>query len=148
MITTSEYALDQAARQENFPVASRLLSPRFRGRVVAFYRYARLADDIADDPDMSAADKLNGLQALEDGLDGRGTPNVALALRETLDGTGSGDVVALAAARTLLTAFRRDAGGIVCADWADLMAYCDASAVPVGRFLLAIHGEEADTHAP
>ncbi|MEM7642501.1 MAG: squalene/phytoene synthase family protein [Pseudomonadota bacterium] len=148
MNTIPEYALDQAARQENFPVASRLLSRRLRGRVVAFYRYARTADDIADDPALGTADKSERLQSLEDGLDGRGRSAVALALREALDGTGVGDASALAAARKLLVAFRRDAGGIACVDWDDLMAYCDASAVPVGRFLLAIHGEAADTHDP
>ncbi|MEM7488365.1 MAG: squalene/phytoene synthase family protein [Pseudomonadota bacterium] len=149
MNARSTTSLDAAAKRENFPVASRLLSPPLRSRVVAFYRYARTADDIADDPALGTVAKLDGLQALEDGLRGLGPDNSGTVLRRALDGSGNGrDAEALAAARDLLTAFRRDAEGIACADWADLMSYCDASAVPVGRFLLAIHGEDARSRDP
>jgi phytoene/squalene synthetase len=51
-------------------------------------------------------------------------------------------------AGALLPAFRRDAGGTCCADWADLMGYCDHSARPVGRFMLAVHGEGPEAEAP
>lgn len=148
MTTSSETALDQAAQRENFPVASRLLAPRARARVVAFYRYARLGDDIADDPDLSTPHKLDGLQTLEDGLDGELDDNAGAALRKVLNDGSSGDAQALEAARHLLAAFRRDSCGISCTDWTDLMSYCDASAVPVGRFLLAVHGEDASSHGP
>ena len=141
--------LDRAARRENFPVASRLLPPHARGKVVAFYRFARAADDIADDPDASPEAKLGRLDAFGRGLSGQDGKGPAAALRRALDdGRTPSDATALAAAGELLVAFRRDAGGIACADWADLMAYCDVSAAPVGRFLLAVHGEDAVTHGP
>ena len=35
-------------RDENFPVASRLIHPRHRGAILAFYEFVRIADDIAD----------------------------------------------------------------------------------------------------
>ncbi len=43
----------------------------------------------------------------------------------------------------LLDAFRQDAVRTRYADWADLIAYCDRSAAPVGRYLLDLHGEDA-----
>ena len=141
--------LDRVAGRENFPVASRLLPPHARDKVVAFYRFARAADDIADDPDTTSRTKLARLDDFAQGLSGRGTAGPAVALRRALhEGQAPSDTAALASAEALLGAFRRDAGGIACADWADLMTYCDASAVPVGRFLLAVHGEDAATHAP
>ncbi|WP_299817693.1 squalene/phytoene synthase family protein [uncultured Jannaschia sp.] len=148
-IDRSSSDLDRAARRENFPVASRLLPSGIRGKVVAFYRFARAADDIADDPDTTPEAKLARLDDFARGLAGDDGAGPAAALRHALhDGRDAPDAVALAAAGDLLVAFRRDARGIACADWADLMSYCDASAVPVGRFLLAVHGENAATHGP
>lgn len=127
------------AGTENFPVASRLLTGRKRGAVMAFYRYARAADNVADDADLAAAVKLSELDAFEAGLDGDpdGRPE-ALALRSALADRPE----ALAEARRLLGAFRQDARGATYATWDDLRAYCAMSADPVGRFLLALHGED------
>lgn len=136
----------KTADQENFPVASVLLAPALRGKVMAFYRFARFADDVADDPKLPAEDKLARLEALEQALAGRtlaGFVAPALALRQALDG----DERLLDHAARLLQAFRRDALGECCHDWADLMAYCRFSAAPVGRFLLDLHGEDARGHA-
>ena len=41
----------------------------------------------------------------------------------------------------LLVAFRRDVTKRRYEDWAELMDYCRYSAAPVGRFMLAVHGE-------
>jgi phytoene synthase len=117
-------------------VASWLLAPALRGKVLAFYRVVRLADDIADAPGLTAREKLLRLDAVEAALDGApGVPEAA-ALRES----GAG----VSEARTMLTAFRRDATEGRCADWAALEDYCAHSAVPVGRFLLRLHGEGGD----
>ena len=42
-------------RDENFPVASRLIHPRHRGPILAFYEFVRTADDIADHATLAAA---------------------------------------------------------------------------------------------
>src|SRR4029079_12359672 len=55
-------------RDENFPIASLVLAPEYRDAVLAFYAFARLADDIADAPDRNAAEKLQRLDALEQAL--------------------------------------------------------------------------------
>ncbi|MBM2575890.1 squalene/phytoene synthase family protein [Jannaschia sp. Os4] len=129
------------AASENFPVASRLLPRGTRARVVAFYRFARAADDAADGGDHSPESRLARLDSLEAGLDGT-------ARNEGSDLRALVDPPALAEARALLPAFRRDVTLTDCADWDDLMAYCASSAVPVGRFLLAVHGEGEDAQAP
>lgn len=105
-------------RSEAFPVASLLLAPSLRGPVLAFYRFARQADDIADAPELRAEQKLARLAELEAGL-----------------AEGDGE------ARLLLDAFRQDVLKSRYADWDELLDYCRRSANPVGRFLLRLHGE-------
>ena len=70
--------------QENFPVASWLVRPDARAPIMAYYRFARAADDIADNPQAAPEDKLRLLGAMRDGLSGAsevgGDPNaIALA---------------------------------------------------------------------
>lgn len=119
---------------ENFPVASVLLGRAVRAPVLAFYRFVRAADDVADSPDLDAGAKLARLDALERALD---DPATALPEARGLHATGAGT----AEARTMLSAFRQDATRGRYADWADLEAYCARSAEPVGRLLLRLHGE-------
>ncbi len=131
-------------RSENFPVAGRLLWGAERGRVLAFYAFARAADDVADDPGRSPERKLARLEAFEAALDGRDGAPEGAALRAAL---GSG-APGIGHARTLLGAFRQDARGARYETWADLRAYCAMSADPVGRFLLSLRGEGPGAEAP
>lgn len=132
-------------RDENFPVASRVLSPEHRDAVLAFYAFARMADDIADAPDLAAAEKLARLDALEQALVA-GDPAVPQAAR--LHAADRRHGAGLVQARDLLRAFRQDAVKARYNDWAELIAYCRISANPVGRFLLALHREPASAKAP
>lgn len=129
------------AGSENFPVASRLLPKHLRPHVMAFYRFVRLADDIADDPDLEPETKLAYLEALERALTSGQAKHAylkpALDLRASLQTTGVSD----RHARQVLRAFRRDAVGARCHTWSDLLLYCRFSANPVGRYLLDLHGE-------
>jgi len=127
---------------ENFPVASLLLAPGRRAPILAFYRFARLADDVADHPALTPAEKLDRLDQLEAGLGGA----------PTLDGEAAELRAILAAhdvsdehARALLQAFRQDARVTRYDDWPQLLAYCASSAMPVGRFVLDLHGEARAT---
>lgn len=127
------------ARVEDFPVASRLLPAHLRAAIMAFYRFVRTADDIADAPDLPPADKAEALDILEEGLlhGGDDTPAVAVSLARALAEHGLAPIAAL----DMLRAFRFDAaGGGYCRTWDDLIDYCRCSAMPVGRFLLALHG--------
>lgn len=137
-----------AARRENFPVASRLLPARLRPHVLAFYRFARMADDVADDPYADPDAKIACLGALEraliTGLARQPLLGPAAALHRSLKETKTPD----RHARLLLQAFRRDAQGARCKTWNDLIAYCRLSAAPVGRYLLDLHREDADACGP
>jgi squalene synthase HpnC len=129
------------ARAENFPVASRLLPRHLRPHVLSFYKFVRLADDIADDADLEAESKLAYLDALERALTSGQAKHAylkpALDLRASLQATGVSD----RHARQVLRAFRRDSVGARCHTWSDLLLYCRFSANPVGRYLLELHGE-------
>jgi squalene synthase HpnC len=129
-------------KQENFPVASFILKPRHRAAVMAFYRFARTADDIADHPALTPAERLRHLERMRATLAGESDDDApSLALREVQIAEGLSPGHGL----DLLTAFRQDAAQTRCADWAALMDYCRYSAMPVGRFVLDVHGEAKTT---
>ncbi|HZH53826.1 MAG TPA: squalene/phytoene synthase family protein [Microvirga sp.] len=132
-------------RNENFPVASLVLSRACRGAVLAFYNFARMADDIADAPGSSPSDKLDRIAALEHALvSGDATVREAQRLHAVDARHGTG----IPEARNLLRAFRQDVVKARYLDWSELTAYCSLSAIPVGRFLLRLHGEAEAAHAP
>lgn len=129
---------------ENFPVASWLVRREHRAPMLTFYRFARAADDIADDPDLSADEKLVRLEAMRATLIGESDADrPALALRDTLAARRMDTRHPL----DLLAAFRRDVSNPRVADWDDLIDYCRLSAMPVGRFVLDVHGEDRATWA-
>jgi squalene synthase HpnC len=127
---------------ENFPVASRLIHPRHRPAIFAFYEFVRTADDIADHPSLAESDKLELLDRLEQSLldDNQPGPE-ALRLREALAERN----LSPRHAQDLLAAFRTDVTKSRYRDWDDLMGYCRYSAMPVGRFVLDVHGERRET---
>ncbi len=131
---------------ENFPVGSRLIARKFRDPMHRFYAFARNADDIADSPVLSPDDKVARLNVMEEVLLGRqdtGSPS-ALALRRSLAETG----VSPRYATDLLIAFRRDAVKLRYATIDELYDYCHYSAVPVGRYVLDLHGENHECYSP
>jgi squalene synthase HpnC len=139
MTTVAEALSGKGHRDENFPVASWLLSEERRGPILAFYRFVRAADDVADHPALAPEEKLRLLDDLEDALTGRGAPDPhAEPLRIALARTGLSPNHAL----DLLKAFRLDARKDRYANWSELMDYCALSAAPVGRFVLDVHGED------
>jgi squalene synthase HpnC len=132
-------------RDENFPVASHLIHPRHRGAILAFYEFVRIADDIADHASLGESEKLAHLDALEASLLGRHDQvpqavTLRAALRERNLSTRH--------AQDLLTAFRMDVTKLRYSDWDDLMNYCSYSAMPVGRFVCDVHGEDRAVWGP
>jgi len=127
---------------ENFPVASVLIHPRHRGTILAFYRFARTADDVADHETASPAEKLRLLADMQESLLGNSRASAeGVALRQALGARGLSSQHAL----DLLEAFRRDVTKLRYANWDELMDYCRYSAMPVGRFVLDVHGEDRST---
>ena len=139
MTTVSEALSGKSHRDENFPVASWLLSEQRRAPILAFYRFVRAADDVADHPTLPPATKLKLLDDLDDALCGRGPPvQEAEPLRLALAESSLSPKHAL----DLLKAFRLDVRKNRYADWSELMDYCALSAAPVGRFVLDVHEED------
>jgi hydroxysqualene synthase len=126
-------------RDENFPVASFLLKSEHRAPILTFYRFARTADDVADHPDAPPHEKLAHLGRMRATLSGESDEDPdALALRRVLDERGLDTRHGL----DLLEAFRRDVTQLRYPTWDALIDYCAVSAMPVGRFVLDVHGED------
>ncbi|HEX4111264.1 MAG TPA: squalene synthase HpnC [Stellaceae bacterium] len=129
----------KGAGDENFPVGSFLIRRELRPHVHAFYRFARQADDIADNPDLSPEEKVRRLDRMGeilDGSPGNDSP-AAVAMRTSLRETG----ITARHCHDVLRAFRLDATKKRYRDWDDPMEYCRYSASPVGRQVLDLHGE-------
>jgi len=131
----------KGAGDENFPVGSFLIARPLRPHVAAYYAFARAIDDIADNPELEPAEKLDRLDAMDRAL-GEDTSEPRFAKAQALRRSLLETNVDFAHARDLVSAFRQDATKGRYANWAELMGYCDRSAAPVGRFLLELHGED------
>ena len=129
-------------RNENFPVASFLIHPRHRSAILAFYNFVRTADDIADHATLAPQEKLDLLDRLDAGLVGENDDDaVAIRLRDAL----AERALSPRHAQDLLAAFKLDVTKLRYRDWDDLIGYCSLSAMPVGRFVLDVHGESRST---
>lgn len=129
---------------ENFPVASKLVPARYRPAVVAIYRFARAADDLADEGDAAPAERVAALAAFDEALRAIGRnetppaapfPELAAAIRR--------HALPLAPFHDLVSAFRQDVTTARYATWRELQDYCRRSANPVGRLLLALYRAES-----
>lgn len=126
---------------ENFPVASWLCPPRLRPAVLAIYRFARCADDIADEGEASPEERLAALRRLRAQL-------LALPDRPDPEAPWAGPLAAavrehqlpLGLLADLLSAFEQDCVKQRYATRAELLDYCRLSANPVGRLLLHLAG--------
>jgi hydroxysqualene synthase len=142
MTTASELRSGKTHRDENFPVASWIIHPRHRALILAFYNFVRTADDIADHATLDEHEKLAYLDLLEAELLGRGDSQPeAVNLRRALAGRSMPPRHAL----DVLIAFRMDVTKLRYETWDEVIHYCRYSAMPVGRFMLDVHGESTST---
>ncbi len=133
---------------ENFPVASRLLPAKLRPHVAAIYAFARTADDFADEPGYSDAERMRLLRDWRARLhapprdrDSTGQAqspddSVFLALHDTIERF----TLPMQLFDDLLNAFVQDVGTTRYSTWADVIEYCRQSANPVGRLVLRLSG--------
>jgi phytoene synthase len=125
---------------ENFPVASLLLPAPLREPIEIIYRFARSADDFADEGDDPAEVRLHKLNDYRRQLAEPREPllrDVAKIMRE--------HELPMALFADLLDAFSQDVTKKRYADFAELMAYCRRSANPVGRLLLHLFKRTNDS---
>ena len=154
------------AHYENFPVASWLCPPRLRAPIAAIYRFARTADDIADEGDAGADKRLAALAAYRAELalafqqvQTAAAPSPPDPTRQRWPDVFTSLSVAIhsfdipeAPLAALLSAFVQDVektrDGAGYADRSELLQYCARSANPIGRLLLHLYGlREADEPA-
>lgn len=138
MTGAADLASGKGHSDENFPVAG-IVKPQHRAPILAFYRFVRAADDVADHATAPAEEKLRLLEIMRASLVGESDENrEGVALRAILAERSLSEQHAL----DLLEAFRRDCTKTRYRDWSDLMDYCRYSAAPVGRYVLDVHGED------
>ena len=134
---------------ENFPVASLLLPTHMRPAIAAVYAFARRADDFADEPGPSAAERIARLDGWQQRLHGRnpaifddrdrqtgGDDLIFVALHDAIERHG----LPMTLFDDLLSAFRQDVSTSRYATWSDVLDYCRRSANPVGRLVLRVAG--------
>ena len=129
---------------ENFPVASLLCPRRLRPAVRAVYAFARTADDLADEGDLSAAERLQSLGAYRCDLQATVSEKAASSRWPSVF-AALGIVIKqfrlpVDQLEALLDAFVQDVTVVTYASRAELLDYCRRSANPVGRLMLRLHG--------
>lgn len=136
-----------AAHYENFPVASWLCPPALRPPIAAIYWFARTADDLADEGQAGAADRLADLAAFRQDLqaaaDGHGWSARWASVFAPLAAQIATHALPLPLLSDLLSAFEQDVrqtdAGTAYPDRDALLDYCSRSANPVGRLLLHLY---------
>jgi squalene synthase HpnC len=133
---------------ENFPVASFLIPADIRPLVAALYRFARGADDIADEGSDSDEKRLHALTSvfigINDVFDNKSTNNKIasfsrLILAYRLEGVTREPFLAL------ISAFQQDVVKKRYATRAELLDYANRSANPVGRLMLLFFGVRSES---
>ena len=132
---------------ENFPVASILLPARLRQPIEVIYRFARSADDIADEGDALAAERLAALSGYRQELERirSGTPPETPLFRDLAVVIRKYDLP-IQLFFDLLDAFAQDVVKTRYADYPELIDYCRRSANPVGRLVLHLFGRTEPVH--
>ena len=127
---------------ENFPVASLLCPAPIRPAVRAIYRFARTADDLADEGDAPAVQRVQALQRYRAQLHAAWQGQTPLEWHdvfEELIPAARRHGLALAPFDDLLDAFSQDCNHPLYTDREQLLDYCRRSANPIGRLLLALY---------
>lgn len=139
--------LHSVEHYENFPVASWLMPRRLRPAIVAIYGFARHGDDLADEGDAPACERLRALGALREDLERaqRGEPPVSDAVARLVPHVHAHGLD-WSRFTALLSAFEQDVRTHSHPDEASLDDYCSRSADPVGHLVLALTGQLDDVN--
>jgi len=129
---------------ENFPVASLLLPRELREPVGVIYRFARTADDFADEGSDTVPARLEKLQGYRVELQGiQAKRSSAAPLFSDLARVVRTHGLPLQPFHDLLDAFAQDVVKNRYADYAEVLDYCRRSANPIGRLLLILFKKDS-----
>nr|WP_314899708.1 squalene synthase HpnC [uncultured Deefgea sp.] len=127
---------------ENFPVGSFLLPKPFRPAIAVVYHVARYADDLADEGDASATERLIALNECSAELQRIERGETPLTARfQALAPVIAQYQIPLGLFEDLFSAFRQDVIKTRYQNFGEVIDYCRRSANPVGRILLHIFGQ-------
>jgi len=138
---------EQIARShyENFPVASWFVPKEIRKYIWAIYAFARIADDYADEPGYTLAERMDNLnqwgQYLDECYNGNPTHRVFAALADTVERFQ----IPVELFQNLLTAFRSDVTVKRYETFEEVLEYCCHSANPIGRLVLLLFNYRSET---
>ena len=145
--TTYNSALDFARKHyENFPVVSLLIPKELRKHIAIIYLFARTADDIADEGNLSENERLQQLNDFENSLHNLLIGNFKSHFEEALHHTIIQKNLTPQMFYDLLKAFKQDVIKKRYENYDELLFYCKHSANPIGRLILElfnIRSEEA-----
>jgi squalene synthase HpnC len=131
--------LDTTAHYENFPVGSWLVPRRLRAAYAAIYRFARYADDVADEGDVSDAERLAELDRLEKSLRGEANHPIVTQVIPHI----TAHKLNSACLSRLISAFSQDIQKKRYQNIEELLNYCEGSANPVGELVLGLFASES-----
>jgi squalene synthase HpnC len=129
---------------ENFPVVSLLLKKELRKYIAVIYRFARTADDIADEGNFAPEKRMEMLNAFEEKFSSAAKGNYSNDFEEALFHTINDKNLTSAYFFDLLTAFKQDVCKKTYENFENLLNYCRYSANPVGRLVLELYGIRND----
>jgi len=138
---------EQIARghYENFPIASWFVPKEIRKYIWAIYAFARIADDYADEPGYTLAERMDNLsqwgQYLNECYNGNPTHRVFAALAEAVERFQ----IPVELFQNLLTAFRSDVTVKRYETYEEVLEYCRNSANPIGRLMLLLFNYRSET---
>lgn len=123
---------------ENFPVISFLIPKYLRKHIAVIYKFARQADDIADEGNFSVEERINKMNIYENefnnSLSGKYSDPFWMAVANTINQLNlTSDYF-----KDLIKAFRQDIIKKRYKKFKEVLDYCKCSANPVGRLILEL----------
>lgn len=127
-----------SSHYENFPVISFLIPKHLRNDVAIIYWFARTADNIADEGDISADERLKLLDEFEKSFNESVSGKYDCEFSEALAATIHNRNLTVKHFTRLLSAFRQDVLKKRYDNFNEVLDYCSRSANPVGRLILEL----------
>jgi squalene synthase HpnC len=123
---------------ENFPVVSWLIPSELKNDVAIIYWFARTADDLSDEGNLSSSERLEKLEEFGKRLEKLLTNEPANNLEAALKNTISTKNLNPEHFHNLINAFKQDVIKNRYRNFDEVLNYCSNSANPVGRILLEL----------
>jgi squalene synthase HpnC len=123
---------------ENFPVGSLFVRKRYREAIHLIYAFARTADDIADEGDLTTAERITQLDAMLDSLHAAVNGDTSDPFFTKLAAAIKRHDLAVKPFEVLISAFRQDAANPIYNTFEEVTEYCSRSANPVGKLMLQL----------